>query len=219
MFSSASPADGNAHPDNARYARTAMNLKAGMTALAAAAVALGLAACGSSSKAPGIVTAPGVGLTSAPPTTTTPATTTPTTTTTATAVSTPTSGPLSKEPKITLPKTPPPKKLVKTNLIVGTGAAAKAGDQVEVNYVGELYSTGKVFDASWKDTPGKAFGPFQLGAGAVIPGWDEGLVGMKVGGRRELIIPPSLAYGKKGSGAIPPNATLIFVVDMLSVTK
>ena len=209
-FSSGSPADGDAHPDNARYARTAMNLKAGMTALAAAAVALGLAACGGSSKAAGIVTAPGGGLTSAPPTTTTP---------TATAVSTPTSGPLSKEPKITLPTTPAPKTLVKKDLIVGTGATAAAGDQVEVNYVGELYSNGKVFDASWKDTPGKAFGPFQLGAGAVIKGWDEGLVGMKVGGRRELIIPPSLAYGKKGSGAIPANATLIFVVDLLSVTK
>ena len=105
-------------------------------------------------------------------------------------------------------------------MIVGTGAIAAAGDEVEVNYVGELYSNGKVFDASWKDTPGKAFGPFQLGAGAVIKGWDEGLVGMKVGGRRELIIPPSLAYGKKGSGStIPPNATLIFVVDLLSVTK
>ncbi|HUY58714.1 MAG TPA: FKBP-type peptidyl-prolyl cis-trans isomerase [Solirubrobacteraceae bacterium] len=197
-----------------------MNLKAGMTALAAAAVALGLAACGGSSKAAGIVTAPGLGLTSAPPTTTTPTTTATTTpTATATNVSTPTSGPLSKEPKITLLKKPPPKKLVKTDLIVGTGATAKAGDQVEVNYVGELYTNGKIFDASWKDTPGKAFGPFQLGAGAVIPGWDEGLVGMKVGGRRELIIPPSLAYKNKRDGSIPANSTLIFVVDLLSVTK
>jgi peptidylprolyl isomerase len=213
MFSSASPADGNAHPDNARYARTAMNLKACMTALAAAAVALGLAACGGSSKAAGIVTAPGAGLTSAPATT---ATTTPT----STAASTPTSGPLSKEPKITLPTTPAPKKLVETNLVVGTGATAAAGDQVEVNYVGELYSNGKIFDSSWKDTPGKAYGPFQLGAGAVIPGWDQGLVGMKVGGRRELIIPPSLAYGKPGKPpTIPSNATLIFVVDLLSVAK
>jgi peptidylprolyl isomerase len=213
MFSSASPADGNAHPDNARYARTAMNLKACTTALAAAAVALGLAACGGSSKAAGVVTAPGAGLTSAPATA---ATTTPT----PTAASTPTSGPLSTEPKITLPTTPAPKKLVRKDLIVGTGTTAKAGDEVEVNYVGELYSNGKIFDSSWKDTPGKAFGPFQLGAGAVIPGWDQGLVGMKVGGRRELIIPPSLAYGKKGSGStIPPNATLIFVVDLLSVTK
>ena len=197
-----------------------MNLKAGTTALAAAAVAVGLAACGSSSKAPGVVTAPGAGLTSAPVVTTTPTTPTTPTTTTQAALSTPTSGPLSKEPKITLPTTPAPKKLVETNLVTGTGATAKSGDQVEVNYVGELYSNGKVFDASWKDTPGKAFGPFQLGAGAVIKGWDEGLVGMKVGGRRELIIPPSLAYGKTGSGStIPANATLIFVVDLLSVKK
>ena len=197
-----------------------MNLKAGTTALAAAGVALGLAACGSSSKAPGVVTAPGAGLTSAPVVTTTPTTTTPTTTTpTQTALSTPTSGPLSKEPKITLPTTPAPKTLVKKDLIVGTGAAAKSGDQIEVNYVGELYSNGKVFDASWKDTPGKAFGPFQLGVGAVIKGWDEGLVGMKVGGRRELIIPPSLAYKNKRDGSIPANSTLIFVVDLLSVTK
>jgi peptidylprolyl isomerase len=212
MFSSASPADGNAHPDNARYARTAMNLKACMTALAAAAVALGLAACGGgSSKAAGIVTAPGAGLTSAPVTKTTP---------TPAAATTPTSGPLSKEPKITLPTTAPSKKLVETNLVVGTGATAASGDQVALNYVGELYSNGKVFDASWKDTPGKAFGPFQLGVGAVIKGWDEGVVGMKVGGRRELIIPPSLAYGKKGRPpTIPPNATLIFVVDLLSATK
>jgi peptidylprolyl isomerase len=155
--------------------------------------------------------APGGGATVEAATTTTP---------TATTVSTPTSGPLSKEPTIKLPTTPAPKTLVKNDLIVGTGAAAASGDEVQVNYVGELYSNGKVFDASWKDTPGKAFGPFQLGAGAVIKGWDEGLIGMKVGGRRELIIPPSLAYGAKGSGStIPPNATLIFVVDLLSVSK
>ena len=183
-----------------------MNLKAGTTALAAAAVALGLAACGGSSKAPGVVTAPGDGLTSAPVTKTTP---------TPTAVSTPTSGPLSKEPKIVLPTTPPPRKLVETNLVVGTGATAVKGDQLDVNYVGELYSNGKVFDASWKDTPGKAYGPFQLGVGAVIPGWDKGLVGMKVGGRRELIIPPALGYGPTGSGTtIKPNEVLVFVVDL-----
>ncbi|HEX3802697.1 MAG TPA: FKBP-type peptidyl-prolyl cis-trans isomerase [Solirubrobacteraceae bacterium] len=188
-----------------------MRLKAVTTAVAAAAVALGIAACGGSTKAGGIMLAPGEGATVEAPTTTTP---------TATTVSTPKTGALSKEPTITLPKTPAPKTLVEKNLIVGTGATAAAGDEVEVNYVGELYSNGKVFDSSWKDTPGKAFGPFQLGAGAVIKGWDQGLVGMKVGGRRELIIPPSLGYGKAGSGStIPPNATLIFVVDLLSVSK
>lgn len=200
---------------NARYSADAMKVKAATTALAAAAIALGVAACGGSSRAAGVVTAPGEGATVE--TVTTPAATTTTATATTT---TPTSGPLSKEPTITVPKGPPPKTLVKKNLIVGTGATAESGDEVSVNYVGALYSNGKVFDSSWKDTPGKAFGPFQLGAGAVIKGWDEGLVGMKVGGRRELIIPPSLAYGKSGSGStIPPNATLVFIVDLLKVSK
>jgi peptidylprolyl isomerase len=191
-----------------------MRLKAATTAITAAAVALGLAACGSSNKAQGITLAPGGGPTVE--TATTPAT--PTTTTAAT--TTPKSGALSKEPTITVPKGPPPKTLVKKDLITGTGATATSGSEVSVNYVGALYSNGKVFDASWKDTPGKAFGPFQLGAGAVIKGWDEGLVGMKVGGRRELIIPASLAYGKQGQGStIPPNAALIFIVDLLAVSK
>jgi peptidylprolyl isomerase len=194
-----------------------MNMKWVITAFAAAAMGAGLAACGSSStKAPGVMLAPGQGATTENVTSTAAATTTPTTTT----VSTPTAGPLAKEPVITLPKGAPPKKLVTKDLIVGKGTAAASGDQVAVNYVGELYNNGKVFDASWKDTPGAAFGPFQLGAGAVIPGWDQGLVGMKVGGRRELIIPPSLAYGAKGQPpTIPANATLIFVVDLLKVTK
>ena len=192
-----------------------MNLKAGITVLAAASIGLGLAGCGSS-KAPGVQLAPSAGLTQEPATATV---TTPTTTqTTTTSVSTPKTGPLSKEPVIKLPKGPPPTKLKVVDLIKGTGPAAKDGDEISVNYVGELYSNGKIFDASWKDTPGKAFGPFQLGAGAVIKGWDEGLVGMKVGGRRELIIPPSLAYGAAGSPpTIPKNATLVFVVDLLSV--
>ena len=83
-----------------------------------------------------------------------------------------------------------------------------------VNYVGVLYKTGKVFDASWKHN--ETFS-FELGAGEVIRGWEQGVVGMRVGGRRELIIPSKLAYGSTGSGSnIPPNATLIFVVDLLS---
>lgn len=149
-------------------------------------------------------------VTTVPATTTTPA---------AVTVTTPSSGPLSKEPVITLPKTPAPTKLVVKDLIKGTGATAKAGDTVYVNYVGELYKNGKIFDASWRDTPGKALS-FPLTNGSVIPGWVKGLVGMKVGGRRELIIPPNLAYGKSGSGStIPPNSTLIFVVDLLKVAK
>ena len=97
----------------------------------------------------------------------------------------------------------------------GTGATAKNGSQVTVNYVGVAYSNGKQFDSSFDR--GQAF-PFTLGAGEVIPGWDQGIEGMKVGGRRQLTIPPDLAYGPQGSPpAIGPNETLIFVVDLLSV--
>jgi peptidylprolyl isomerase len=126
---------------------------------------------------------------------------------------TPTSGPLSKEPTVTPPSGAPPSKLVIKDLIKGTGTEAKAGETVTVNYVGVLYHSGKVFDASWKRA--EPF-TFTLGQGQVIPGWDQGVVGMKVGGRRELIIPAALAYGAKGSPpAIPPNEPLVFVVDLL----
>lgn len=119
------------------------------------------------------------------------------------------------EPKVTVPKGPPPKKLVVKDIEKGTGAEAKAGDEVEVQYIGVNYKRGDKFDASWdRNEPFS----FQLGAGMVIPGWDQGIEGMKVGGRRELIIPPNLGYGPSGSPpAIPPNETLIFVVDLLSV--
>jgi FKBP-type peptidyl-prolyl cis-trans isomerase len=127
---------------------------------------------------------------------------------------TPPSGPLSKEPTITTTKAPAPTTLTTKDLIVGTGPEAKTGSAVGVNYVGALYSTGQVFDASWKRK--EPFG-FTLGQGQVIPGWEKGVVGMHVGGRRELIIPPELAYGAKGSPPrIPPNAPLIFIIDLLS---
>jgi peptidylprolyl isomerase len=127
---------------------------------------------------------------------------------------TPTSGPLSKEPHVTPPSGQPPTKLVTKEIVTGTGAEAKTGSAVAVNYVGALYKTGKVFDASWKRN--EPF-TFTLGKGQVIPGWEQGVVGMKVGGRRELIIPPALGYGAKGSPpSIPPNETLIFIVDLLS---
>jgi peptidylprolyl isomerase len=132
---------------------------------------------------------------------------------TQTVVTTPTSGPLATEPKVTPPSGPAPSKLETKDLIVGTGPEAKAGQTVTVNYVGVLYKGGKVFDASWKR---KEPFSFVLGKGSVIPGWDKGIPGMKVGGRRELIIPSSLAYGATGSGSsIPPNAPLVFVVDLL----
>jgi peptidylprolyl isomerase len=183
----------------------------GLAAMLVAALGAGLAGCGSSATSAGVVTVPSGGATaasvSAAPTTTS--------TTSTTTVTTPTSGPLSKAP--VMPKTSgkPPTKLVIKDLIKGTGATAKSGSSVVVNYTGELYKGDKVFDSSW--TRHQTFGPFTLGQGAVIAGWDQGLVGMRVGGRRELIIPPALAYKKAGSGStIPPNATLVFVVDLLS---
>jgi peptidylprolyl isomerase len=129
--------------------------------------------------------------------------------------STPTSGPLSKEPTVTPPTGAPPTTLVKKDLIVGSGPEAQPGQSVTVNYVGVLYSSGKVFDASWKRHEPFVF---SLGRHQVITGWDQGVAGMKVGGRRQLIIPPSQAYGSKGvPPSIPANATLVFVVDLLAV--
>ncbi len=109
----------------------------------------------------------------------------------------------------------PPTRLVVQDLIVGTGARAQAGDTVKVQYVGVLFSNGKRFDASWQGVkPGPGF-EFPLGGGQVIPGWDQGVVGMRVGGRRKLIIPPDLAYGAQGFPPdIPPDATLIFDIDL-----
>ena len=138
-----------------------------------------------------------------------------TSTSTTPAVTTPTSGPLSKEPTITVPSTPAPTSLVTTDLIKGTGAVAKAGDTVTVNYVGALYKGGTVFDASWNShttftTP--------LLANQLIQGWVNGIPGMRVGGRRELIIPPALAYKGVAQAKIPANSTLIFIVDLLGVT-
>jgi len=108
-----------------------------------------------------------------------------------------------------------PKVLIVQDLIVGTGAEAKSGDSVTVQYVGVLFANGKEFDSSWK--AGKPF-TFDLGSGGVIAGWDQGVEGMKVGGRRRLIIPADLAYGEAGSPpAIPANAALVFDVDLVSV--
>jgi peptidylprolyl isomerase len=119
------------------------------------------------------------------------------------------------KPKVQVPKGKPPKKLVVKDLIKGTGPAAKPGDPVTVNYIGVNYADGKPFDNSYDR--GQPF-PFQLGGGQVISGWDNGLVGMKVGGRRMLIIPPSQGYGARGQPpVIKPNETLVFVVDLLSI--
>ena len=160
-------------------------------------VSLALAACGSS-RAPGVELAPSGGATEA---------SVPTTPKVPTAIAT--------KPTVTPPADCNPKQLIKKDLITGTGQTAAAGQTVTVNYVGVLCKTGKEFDSSWKRNQ-----PFTtpLSPGSVIQGWVEGIPGMKVGGRRELIIPPNLAYGSKGSGsAIPPNSTLVFVVDLISV--
>ncbi|MDQ2622694.1 MAG: FKBP-type peptidyl-prolyl cis-trans isomerase [Actinomycetota bacterium] len=110
---------------------------------------------------------------------------------------------------------PAPTKLEIEDIKEGTGPAAKAGDTLSMQYVGAIYDTGEEFDASWDR--GEPF-EFELGSGNVIQGWDQGIEGMKAGGRRKLIIPPDLGYGEAGSPpAIPPNSTLVFVVDLLKI--
>ncbi len=165
--------------------------------LALLVLAVALSACGSST-APGVEPAPGAGLTQVP------------------IATTPTPPPaLSKKPVVVVPSAPPPAHLVVRDLIPGTGKTAQAGSTIVVNYVGVLYKNGQEFDSSWKRNQ-----PFTtpLNVTSVIPGWVQGISGMKVGGRRELIIPPALGYGKAGSPpTIPPNSTLVFVVDLLSV--
>jgi peptidylprolyl isomerase len=116
-----------------------------------------------------------------------------------------------KKPKIVKPQGDPPTQLVIKDIVKGTGPKAKPGDTLTMQYVGNSWSTGEQFDASWDR--GQAF-PFQLGAGMVIPGWDQGMVGMRKGGRRLLIIPPDMGYGPQGSGPIGPNETLVFAVDL-----
>jgi peptidylprolyl isomerase len=118
------------------------------------------------------------------------------------------------KPKVTVPSGPPPKQLESKDLKVGDGPAAKAGNEVTVQYVGVGYKSKEQFDASWDR--GEPF-TFVLGSNSVIPGWEQGVVGMKVGGRRELTIPPELAYGPAGAPpAIGPNETLIFVIDLVA---
>jgi len=159
--------------------------------------AVALSGCGSS-KAPGVELAPGGGATQAsvPTTPTVPAN-------------------LKTKPVVSVPKSCTNKQLIKNDLITGTGPVAQAGQTVTVNYVGVLCKNGKEFDSSWKR---KQLFTTALSTGSVIPGWVQGIPGMRVGGRRELVIPPNLGYGKNGSPpTIPGNATLVFVVDLISV--
>lgn len=119
------------------------------------------------------------------------------------------------KPAVEIPAGPAPSSLRVDDVRPGTGAEAQPGKTLRVHYVGVAFSTRAQFDASWdRDQPL----PFVLGQGEVIEGWDEGLVGMKVGGRRRLIIPPDLAYGSRGKGSIKPGETLVFVIDLLEVT-
>lgn len=182
------------------------------------ALGLILAACGSSS--------PSAQTTST--TTASRTTTTPVSTSTTSAPSTSTSGAsgqsslpavgnatdLSVEPTIAAGTPPPPSTLQTKDLVVGTGATATSTSTVKVQYAGANYATGKIFDASWTDS-----GPtsFSLNGG-VIPGFAAGIVGMKVGGRREIVIPPAEGYGASGNGPVGPNETLVFVVDLLGVS-
>jgi peptidylprolyl isomerase len=118
------------------------------------------------------------------------------------------------KPEIDFPGGEPPTELEITDIWEGDGPVASAGDRVTVHYVGVAHSTGEEFDASWNRGEPLSF---QLGAGQVIAGWDQGVQGMKVGGRRQLIIPPGLAYGDRGAGnRIAPGETLIFVCDLVS---
>ena len=171
-------------------------LKRILLVVATGVLAGALVGCGS--KAPGVEPAPSGGATQASvPTTPKPPPA------------------LASKPVVVVPKGPPPNHLVTKDLVVGTGATAQAGSTITVNYVGVLYKTGKEFDSSWQRNQ-----PFTtaLRPGSVIGGWVKGIAGMKVGGRRQLIIPPNQAYGKRGSPpTIPPNGTLVFVVDLLSV--
>ncbi|HWF72467.1 MAG TPA: FKBP-type peptidyl-prolyl cis-trans isomerase [Solirubrobacteraceae bacterium] len=190
-----------------------------------AVAALALAGCGSSA-APGIQAAPSAGATSAAatPTTTTPTTTTPTATTPQPTVPLPAA--FKTKPSVSIPSGPPPKTLKVIDLIKGTGPAAKVGSTISVQYVGDLYKSHKQFDASWDDGGQPVSFPLTGGSGGVISGWVQGIPGMKEGGRREIIIPPGLAYGKTarpgsstpGHAGIPANSTLVFVIDLHAVS-
>lgn len=120
-----------------------------------------------------------------------------------------------EKPEVTVPGGEPPVSLEVTDIEVGKGQEAGVGAHVDVHYVGVSWSNGRQFDASWDRR--SAFS-FRLGDGRVISGWDQGVAGMKVGGRRRLTIPPELGYGARGAGGvIAPNETLVFVVDLVGV--
>jgi peptidylprolyl isomerase len=183
-----------------------------VVAVAAGALTAALAGCGSSSgTASSASTAPPSSAQAAtPPSSAAPA------------VQAPVSGPvpavsgasdLSKEPTIAPGFGAPPSVLTDADLVAGTGPAASPTATVNVQYVGALYTTGQVFDASWAHG-----GPVSFSLDQVVPGFRDAIAGMKVGGRREVVIPPALGYGSQGNASIPPNSTLVFVIDLLSAS-
>ena len=184
---------------------------------AALALAAAIAGCGGSSQpaAPGVTPAPSAGATAATSTAVASTTSASASATSTTTSNTPLPAALKAKPKVTIPSGAPPKNLVVKDLIKGTGPAATANSTVNVQYVGELYKGGKQFDASWNDGSGQ---PVSLPLSGVIKGWQQGIPGMKVGGRRELIIPPSLGYGATAQSKIPANSTLVFVIDLHGVS-
>lgn len=122
----------------------------------------------------------------------------------------------SSKPEVLIPSEEPPTELMLEDLVEGEGELAAVGARVETHYVGVSWSTGAQFDASWDS--GRPL-TFPLGEGVVISGWDQGIQGMRVGGRRRITIPPHLGYGASGAGGvIKPNETLVFVVDLVSVS-
>jgi peptidylprolyl isomerase len=133
------------------------------------------------------------------------------------AASTTTTAPPADEPEVTIPETPPPTELQSTDITAGDGEEAQTGDTLSVRYVGKIYETGETFDSTY-DSPDPV--DVQLLSPGVIEGWAQGLVGMKAGGRRQLVIPPALGYGPQGDPpTIPANSTLVFVIDLISVQK
>lgn len=123
---------------------------------------------------------------------------------------------LGAKPEVAASAEPPPCDLVVVDVVEGDGAEATAPAQAEVRYVGAFYDTGEEFDSSWKRGPDTTL-PVPLGGGGVIPGFEQGVTGMKVGGRRYVVIPPELGYGEQGTGPIPGGATLVFVIDLVEV--
>lgn len=120
----------------------------------------------------------------------------------------------SVEAKISVGGDAPPAQLRTADVVTGTGETAAADNTVAVRYTGALYADGTVFDASWS----RGKDPISFPLSKVVPGFKQGIVGMKVGGRREIVVPPTLGYGAAGNGPVPANATLVFVVDLVKVS-